>query len=454
MHVTKETANLMLTLKEGGANVALCASNPLSTKDSVAAYLAENDIEVHAVWGVSNEEFFKHLNSVLDTEPDITMDDGADLVSLLHTERTDIPIMGSMEETTTGVIRLKSMEKNNKLRFPVVAVNDSDTKHLFDNRFGTGQSAMDGVVRATDLLIAGLNVVVIGFGDCGKGVAERAYGMGAKVTVVEPDSVRALEALMHGYEVKTSLNAAKIADVIISVTGNLHALDKQHFDVMKDGVALANAGHFDVEINLEALKNESTKVERVREHVESYKYKDKEILVLAEGRLVNLAAATGHPASVMDMSFANQALASEWIKDNHKKLESKVYTLPKKVDIKIADIEIKESFQKLKVDIDQTDKHDIEVEAFSLVREAAKRTINERHYDVQLFGGLVLLRNKIAEMKTGEGKTLVSTLPISLMSLYGKGVHVVTVNDYLAKRDAEWMKPIYNFLQKQTSYII
>ena len=314
MHVTKETANLMLTLKEGGANVALCASNPLSTKDSVAAYLAENDIEVHAVWGVSNEEFFKHLNSVLDTKPDITMDDGADLVSLLHTERTDIPIMGSMEETTTGVIRLKSMEKNNKLRFPVVAVNDSDTKHLFDNRFGTGQSAMDGVVRATDLLIAGLNVVVVGFGDCGKGVAERAYGMGAKVTVVEPDSVRALEALMHGYEVKTSLNAAKIADVIISVTGNLHALDKQHFDVMKDGVALANAGHFDVEINLEALKNESTKVERVREHVESYKYKDKEILVLAEGRLVNLAAATGHPASVMDMSFANQALASEWIK--------------------------------------------------------------------------------------------------------------------------------------------
>jgi len=336
MHVTKETANLMLTLKEGGANVALCASNPLSTKDSVAAYLAENDIEVHAVWGVSNEEFFKHLNSVLDTNPDITMDDGADLVSLLHTERTDIPIMGSMEETTTGVIRLKSMEKNNKLRFPVVAVNDSDTKHLFDNRFGTGQSAMDGVVRATDLLIAGLNVVVIGFGDCGKGVAERAYGMGAKVTVVEPDSVRALEALMHGYEVKTSLNAAKIADVIISVTGNLHALDKQHFDVMKDGVALANAGHFDVEINLEALKNESTKVERVREHVESYKYKDKEILVLAEGRLVNLAAATGHPASVMDMSFANQALASEWIKENYEKLESKVYTLPKEVDIKIA----------------------------------------------------------------------------------------------------------------------
>ena len=336
MHVTKETANLMLTLKAAGANVSLCASNPLSTKDSVAAYLSENDVEVHAVHGVSNDDFFKHLNSVLDTQPDITMDDGADLVSLLHTERSDIPVMGSMEETTTGVIRLKSMEKNNKLRFPVVAVNDSDTKHLFDNRFGTGQSAMDGVVRATDLLIAGLDVVVIGFGDCGKGVAERAYGMGAKVTIVEPNSVRALEALMHGYEVKTSINAAKIADVIVSVTGNMHALDKQHFDVMKDGVALANAGHFDVEINLNALKENSSQVDRVREHVESYKYNGKEILVLAEGRLVNLAAATGHPASVMDMSFANQALAAEWIKDNYKELEPKVYTLPSEVDLKIA----------------------------------------------------------------------------------------------------------------------
>ena len=336
MHVTKETANLMLTLKAAGANVSLCASNPLSTKDSVAAYLSENDVEVHAVHGVSNDDFFKHLNFVLDSKPDITMDDGADLVSLLHTERSDIPVMGSMEETTTGVIRLKSMEKNNKLRFPVVAVNDSDTKHLFDNRFGTGQSAMDGVVRATDLLIAGLDVVVIGFGDCGKGVAERAYGMGAKVTIVEPNSVRALEALMHGYEVKTSINAARIADVIVSVTGNMHALDKQHFDVMKDGVALANAGHFDVEINLNALKENSSQVDRVREHVESYKYNGKEILVLAEGRLVNLAAATGHPASVMDMSFANQALAAEWIKDNYKELEPKVYTLPSEVDLKIA----------------------------------------------------------------------------------------------------------------------
>ena len=336
MHVTKETANLMLTLKAAGANVALCASNPLSTKDSVAAYLSENDIEVHAVHGVSNEDFFKHLNSVLDTNPDITMDDGADLVTLLLTDRADIPIMGSMEETTTGVIRLKSMEKNNKLRFPVVAVNDSETKHLFDNRFGTGQSAMDGVVRATDLLIAGLDVVVIGFGDCGKGVAERAYGMGAKVTVVEPNSVRALEALMHGYEVKSSVNASKIADVIVSVTGNMHALDKHHFDVMKDGVVLANAGHFDVEINLEALKQESAEIHRVRDHVESYLYDGKEILVLAEGRLVNLAAASGHPASVMDMSFANQALAAEWIKDNHEELLPKVYTLPNEVDLKIA----------------------------------------------------------------------------------------------------------------------
>ena len=341
MHVTKETANLMLTLKAAGANVALCASNPLSTNDAVAAYLAEQNIEVHAIRGVSNDDFFQHLNRVLDTNPDITMDDGADLVTLLHTERTDISILGSMEETTTGVIRLKSMEKNNKLRFPVVAVNDSDTKHLFDNRFGTGQSSMDGVVRATDLLIAGLNVVVFGFGDCGKGVAERAYGMGAKVTVVEPDSVRALEALMHGYEVKNSLNAAKIADVVVTVTGNRHVLDKAHFDVMKDGVVLSNAGHFDVEINLVELKKNSKEVNRIREHVDSYQYGDKEILVLGEGRLVNLTVATGHPASVMDMSFANQALASEWIKDNNGKLENKVYTLPKSVDQKIAATKLK-----------------------------------------------------------------------------------------------------------------
>ena len=341
MHVTKETANLMMTLKTAGAKVALCASNPLSTNDSVAAYLAENDIEVHAIRGVSNDEFFKHLNLVLDTNPDITMDDGADLVTLLHTDRSDISVLGSMEETTTGVIRLKSMEKNDKLRFPVVAVNDSDTKHLFDNRFGTGQSSMDGVVRATDMLIAGLNVVVFGFGDCGKGVAERAYGMGAKVTVVEPDSVRALEALMHGYEVKNSLEASKIADVIITVTGNKHVLDTQHFNVMKSGVVLANAGHFDVEINLVELNNQSNEVNRVRDHVESYMYKDKEILVLGEGRLVNLTVATGHPASVMDMSFANQALAAEWIKENYKNLESKVYTLPKSVDQKIAATKLK-----------------------------------------------------------------------------------------------------------------
>ena len=341
MHVTKETANLMMTLKTAGAKVALCASNPLSTNDSVAAYLAENDIEVHAIRGVSNDEFFKHLNLVLDTNPDITMDDGADLVTLLHTDRSDISVLGSMEETTTGVIRLKSMEKNDKLRFPVVAVNDSDTKHLFDNRFGTGQSSMDGVVRATDMLIAGLNVVVFGFGDCGKGVAERAYGMGAKVTVVEPDSVRALEALMHGYEVKNSLEASKIADVIITVTGNKHVLDTQHFDVMKSGVVLANAGHFDVEINLVELKNQSSEVNRVRDHVESYMYKEKEILVLGEGRLVILTVATGHPASVMDMSFANQALAAEWIKENYENLEPKVYTLPKSVDQKIAATKLK-----------------------------------------------------------------------------------------------------------------
>ena len=336
MHVTKETANLMLTLQAAGAEVALCASNPLSTNDSVAAYLAEVGIEVHAIRGVSNDDFYNHLNSVLDTNPDITMDDGADLVTLLHKERTKIPIMGSMEETTTGVIRLRAMEKEKKLRFPAVAVNDSDTKHLFDNRFGTGQSSLDGVIRATDLLIAGLSVGIIGFGDCGKGVAERAEGMGAKVYVVETNPVRALEAQMQGYSVVSAKTLAGIADLIISVTGNKHVISKDLFPLMKDGIILANAGHFDVEIDLEYLSTNSDSVNNVRENVESYKYEGREIFVIGEGRLVNLVASTGHPASVMDMSFANQALAAKWIKDNHETLENIVYTLPKEVDQEIA----------------------------------------------------------------------------------------------------------------------
>tara|TARA_B100000586_G_scaffold269578_1_gene248862 strand:+ start:2312 stop:3556 length:1245 start_codon:yes stop_codon:yes gene_type:complete len=336
MHVTKETANLMLTLQAAGAEVALCASNPLSTNDSVAAYLAEEGIEVHAVRGVSSDDFYKHLNSVLNTNPDITMDDGADLVTLLHKERIEIPIMGSMEETTTGVIRLRAMEKEKKLRFPAVAVNDSDTKHLFDNRFGTGQSSLDGVIRATDLLIAGLNVGVIGFGDCGKGVAERADGMGAKVYVVETNPVRALEAQMQGYSVVSAKTLAGIADLIITVTGNKHVISKDLFSIMKNGIVLANAGHFDVEIDLEYLSNNSDSVNNVRENVEAYKYEGREIFVIGEGRLVNLVASTGHPASVMDMSFANQALATKWIKDNHETLENIVYRLPKEVDQEIA----------------------------------------------------------------------------------------------------------------------
>ena len=336
MHVTKETANLMLTLQSAGAKVALCASNPLSTNDSVAAYLAEKGVEVHAIRGVSNDDFYNHLNSVLNTNPDITMDDGADLVTLLHKERTEIPIMGSMEETTTGVIRLRAMEKEKKLRFPAVAVNDSDTKHLFDNRFGTGQSSLDGVIRATDLLIAGLSVGIIGFGDCGKGVAERAEGMGAKVYVVEMNPVRALEAQMQGYSVVSAKTLAGIADLIITVTGNKHVISKDLFPLMKDGIILANAGHFDVEIDLEYLSTNSDSVNNVRENVESYKYEGREIFVIGEGRLVNLVASTGHPASVMDMSFANQALATKWIKDNHETLENIVYTLPKEVDQEIA----------------------------------------------------------------------------------------------------------------------
>ncbi|RZP25716.1 MAG: adenosylhomocysteinase, partial [Candidatus Actinomarinales bacterium] len=291
---------------------------------------------VHAVKGVSNDDFYKHLNSVLDISPDITMDDGADLVTLLHKERTEVPIMGSMEETTTGVIRLRAMEKEKKLRFPAVAVNDSDTKHLFDNRFGTGQSSLDGVIRATDLLIAGLNVGVIGFGDCGKGVAERAEGMGAKVYVVETNSVRALEAQMQGYNVVSAKTLAGIADLIITVTGNKHVISKDLFPIMKDGIILANAGHFDVEIDLEYLSTNSDSINNVRENVESYKYEGREIFVIGEGRLVNLVASTGHPASVMDMSFANQALAAKWIKDNHETLENIVYILPKEVDQEIA----------------------------------------------------------------------------------------------------------------------
>lgn len=341
MHVTTETANLMLTLRAGGGEVMLCASNPLSTQDDVAAALVEEGIPVNAIRGEDTETYYKHLQTVLNSEPTITMDDGADLVTLLHTDRTEVTPLASMEETTTGVIRLRAMEAEGTLRFPVVAVNDSDTKHLFDNRHGTGQSSLDGVLRSTNMLIAGRTVVVIGFGDCGQGVAQRADGLGAKVVVVEVDAVRALSAAMEGYEVMTAADAAAVGDLFITVTGNLHALREEHFAVMKDGAILSNAGHFDVEIDLPRLGELATETRRIRENLDEFVLEDgRRILVLAEGRLVNLAAAEGHPADVMDMSFANQALAAEWILQNRDQLEAKVYRLPAELDQQVAGLKL------------------------------------------------------------------------------------------------------------------
>ena len=342
MHVTTETANLMLTLRAGGGEVSLCASNPLSTQDDVAAALVAEGIPVNAVRGEDTDTYYRHLQTVLDTEPNITMDDGADLVTLLHTERTEITPIASMEETTTGVIRLRAMESEGELRFPVVAVNDSDTKHLFDNRHGTGQSSLDGVLRATNMLIAGRTVVVLGFGDCGQGVAQRADGLGAKVVVVEVNAVRALSAAMEGYQVMTALEAAAIGDLFVTVTGNMHALREEHFAVMKDGAILSNAGHFDIEIDLKRLAELSSATRTLRTNLDEYELADgKRILVLAEGRLVNLAAAEGHPADVMDMSFANQALAAEWILANRDDLEAKVYRLPGHLDHEVAALKLK-----------------------------------------------------------------------------------------------------------------
>ncbi len=341
MHVTTETANLMLTLRAGGGEVSLCASNPLSTQDDVAAALVAEGIPVNAIRAEDTETYYRHLQTVLDTEPTITMDDGADLVTLLHTERTEITPLASMEETTTGVIRLRAMEAEGELRFPVVAVNDSDTKHLFDNRHGTGQSSLDGVMRSTNMLIAGRTVVVVGYGDCGQGVAQRADGLGAKVVVVEVDAVRALSAAMEGYQVMTAAEAAAVGDLFITVTGNIHALREEHFAVMKDGAILANAGHFDVEIDLKRLNELSIENRNLRENLDEYVLEGgRRILVLAEGRLVNLAAAEGHPADVMDMSFANQALAAEWILENQAELEAKVYRLPSHLDQHVAGLKL------------------------------------------------------------------------------------------------------------------
>jgi adenosylhomocysteinase len=344
LHVTTETANLMLTLVAGGAQVALCASNPLSTQDDVAAALCESrEVAVYAIKGEDNETYYRHINEVLDTHPNLTMDDGCDLVTTLHKERPEQlkELIGGTEETTTGVIRLRAMQRDGVLGYPIVAVNDADTKHLFDNRFGTGQSTIDGVIRATNLLLAGRTVVVCGYGMCGRGVASRAHGLGARVIVTEVDPVRALEAVMEGFQAMPIREAARIGDLFITVTGDTGVLRGEHFDLMKDGAVLANSGHFDVEIDKEALRQMATNVRRIREFVDEYRMSDgRRINLLAEGRLVNLAAAEGHPAAVMDMSFANQALSAEWIAKSAGQLEPRVYGVPKDIDAEVARLKL------------------------------------------------------------------------------------------------------------------
>lgn len=345
LHITSETANLLITLKAGGADVVANASNPLSTQDSVAASLVKDyDIPTYAIKGEDSKTYYKHLTTVLDFHPNITMDDGADLVHMLHTKRQNqIPeIMGSSEETTTGVIRLKAMEKEGALRLPVVAVNDSDTKHLFDNRYGTGQSTIDGILRATNILLAGKKFVVCGYGWCGRGIAMRAKGMGADTIVLEVDPVRSLEAAMDGFRVMSMDEAVKTGDIFVSATGNKHVISVDNMQKMKDGAIVANAGHFDVEIDMAGLEKLKTKKRNMRFSLDEYTLPSKKrIYVLGEGRLVNLAAADGHPAEVMDMSFANQALAAEYILKNKGKLENKVYVLPENIDREVASLKLK-----------------------------------------------------------------------------------------------------------------
>ncbi|HEX9455275.1 MAG TPA: adenosylhomocysteinase [Candidatus Binatia bacterium] len=345
LHVTAETANLVQALKAGGADVVLCASNPLSTQDDVAASLVKHDkIPTYAIKGEDNKSYYRHLRAALDHKPVITMDDGADLVSLLHTSYTQlIPnLVASMEETTTGVIRLRALEKDGALKIPVIAVNDAATKHLFDNRYGTGQSTIDGVIRATDMLIAGKRVVIAGYGWCGKGVALRARGMGAKVIVTEVDPVRALEAAMDGLEVMTMKEAARVGDLFITLTGDMHVIAEDHLKIMKDGAVICNSGHFDIEIDIKALTKLASRVEKnVRNFVDAYVLPGgRRIYLLGEGRLVNLAAAEGHPASVMDMSFATQALASEWAVKVRKTLTPKVYEVPVAVENWVAKLKL------------------------------------------------------------------------------------------------------------------
>ncbi len=344
LHITSETANLALALKEGGANLLLCASNPLSTQDDVAAALVEYGIPTNAIKGEDDKTYYKHIDTALDHRPQLTVDDGADLVTIMHTQRVDLitNVIGGTEETTTGVVRLRSLEKAGKLKYPIIAVNDAQTKYLFDNRYGTGQSSIDGITRATNILWAGKKVVVCGYGWCGRGVATRARGLGAHIIVTEVQPVRALEAVMDGYQVMPLIDAAKLGDIFITVTGDKHVIDKNHLEVMKDGAILANSGHFNVEINIPALESMAHHKRRIRPFVDEYTLKnERRLYLLGEGRLINLAAAEGHPASVMDMSFANQALCLEYMVKNRERLELKVYPVPEEIDKEIARLKLK-----------------------------------------------------------------------------------------------------------------
>ncbi len=344
LHVTTETANLMIALRDGGAQLALCASNPLSTQDDVAASLVRDaGVPVYAIKGEDSQTYYQHITAAIDHRPQITMDDGADLVHVLHTSRQDAAagVIGGTEETTTGVIRLRAMAKQGVLKYPIIAVNDAMTKHFFDNRYGTGQSTIDGIIRSTNILFAGLTVVVAGYGWCGRGVASRARGLGAQVIITEVDPVRALEALMDGYRVMSMLDAAPIGDVFITVTGDKAVIGAEHFERMKDGAILCNSGHFNVEIDLECLSKMATQRRPVREFVEEFTLRGgRKVFVLGEGRLINLAAAEGHPASVMDMSFANQALSAEYMIKNHSRLEKKVYPVPEEIDRRVAQMKL------------------------------------------------------------------------------------------------------------------
>ncbi len=360
LHVTTETANLMRTLQSGGAEVVLAASNPLSTQDDVAASLVSHDeIRVYAIKGEDNDTYYNHIHAALDIEPHFTMDDGADLVSTLHKDRQALlgNVQGGTEETTTGVIRLRAMAADGALTYPIIAVNDAMTKHFFDNRYGTGQSTIDGIVRATNILLAGKTFVVAGYGWCGRGLAMRARGMGANVIVTEIDPLAALEAVMDGFRVMPMNEAAPLGDIFCSLTGDLNVIDTQHFEQMKDGAIVSNSGHFNVEINIPGLEDMSTEKRKPREFIDQYVLKDgRAINLLGEGRLINLAAAEGHPASVMDMSFANQALSLEWLLKNADELEKRVYTIPEELDREIARLKL----EAMKVEIDTLTQEQIE----------------------------------------------------------------------------------------------